>query len=332
MSTFASRDGKRLCSINFDFIGNFHEGLAVVGKSGYGMGFVDRDMKFVIPMIYDKSNEFKDGRAKVMRDGKWMYVDQSGKEVELASPDSSTRYQDVGVYSEGMCKVSTLKLGFIDLAYHSDYSEIAGTWGFVNEAGEEVIAPQYIYAEDFSNGIAIVCKGKWTIDKKWDNEYNTGRYWTDKELWGAIDKSGNVVIPFIFDEIKHFCDTEDVFMVHYGGWTEGHWGVIDNRGNWLAEPVFEDINYEYHDGLFAFYKEDKWSDDVPLGIYDIKQKKVIFEPQFFDVSFCDDGWIEVEVYDEQLGRKVEKFIDRNGNEKFHSIYTSIYDWKKPYKG
>ena len=102
--------------------------------------------------------------------------------------------------------------------------------------------------------------------------------------------------------------------------------------NWLAEPIFEDIDYEYQDGLFAFYAEDKWNgDDVPLGIYDVKQKRVLFEPQFFDVSFREDGWIEVEVFDEELGRRVEKFIDREGNEKFHSIYSSIYSWKKPYE-
>ena len=95
--------------------------------------------------------------------------------------------------------------------------------------------------------------------------------------------------------------------------------------------MFEDIDYEYRDGLFAFYKEDKWGDDAQLGIYDIKQKKVIFEPQFFDVSFRDDGWIEVEVFDAGLGRNVEKFIDRYGNEKFHSIYSSIYGWKTPYE-
>lgn len=120
-------------------------------------------------------------------------------------------------------------------------------------------------------------------------------------------------------------------MVHHGGWKEGHWGVIDNHGNWLAEPVFEDIDYEYHDGLFAFYKEDKWSDDVPLGIYDIKQKKVIFEPQFFDVSFRDDGYIEVEVFDKDLGRRIEKMIDLDGNDRFHSKYTSIYGWKEPFE-
>ncbi len=220
----------------------------------------------------------------------------------------------------------------MDLAYHSDYSEIAGTWGFINEDGAEVIPPQYIYAEDFYGGIAIVCKGKWTIDKKWDNKYNSGRYWTEEELWGAIDKEGNEVIPFMFDEIKSFNDVDDVYIAHYGGWENGHWGVIDKKGQWLADPIFEDIDYNYKDGLFAFYAEDKWNgDDVPLGIYDVNQKKVIFEPQFFDVSFRDDEWIEVEVYDEKLGRRVEKFIDRDGNEKFHSIYSSIYSWKTPYE-
>lgn len=331
VSTFASKDGKRLCSIDFDFIDDFHDGLARVGKSGRGYGFVDKDMNLIIPMIYENADGFQGGRAKVRRGGRWMFVDARGNELAIKPAPPCVEYQDIGKFNEGMCRVSTLKLGFMDLAYHSDYSEIAGTWGFINEAGEEIIAPQYIYAEDFHNGIAIVCKGKWTIDKKWDNRFNTGCYWTEEELWGAIDPEGNEVIPFIFDEIKHFWDIDDVFMVHYGGWADGHWGVIDHRGNWLAEPIFEDIDYEYHDGLFAFYNEDKWNDDVPLGIYDIKQHKVIFEPQFFDVSFRDDGWIEVEVFDEALGRNVEKLIDRDGNEKFHSIYSAICTWKRPYE-
>lgn len=331
VSTFASREGKRLCSISFDYIDDFHEGLAKVAKDGVGYGFVDKDMRFVIPMRYNNAEQFSNGKAKVKRGEQWFYIDKNGKETPIEPTASENKYQDIGEYSEGMCRVSTLKLGFMDLAYHSDYSEIAGTWGFVDENGVEVISPQYIYAQDFSGGIAIVCKGKWTRDKKWDNKYNSGRYWTEEELWGAIDKSGKTVIPFIFDEIKYFSDTEEVFMAHVGGWENGHWGVIDKQGNWLADPIFADIDYEYHDGLFAFYESDKWEDDVPLGIYDVHQKKVLFQPQFFDVSFRDDDWIEVEVYDEQLGRRVEKLIDRNGKEKFHSIYTSIYCWKKPYE-
>lgn len=330
VSTYASRDGRRLTSLDFDYIDNFNEGLACVGLAGRGYGFIDETGKLVIPTIYENADGFKNGRATVKRDGKRYYIDKSGKEIEIAA-HLVRKYQDVGELCEGLCRVSTLKLGFMDLAYHSDYSEIAGTWGYVDESGNEVIPPQYIYANDFEDGIAIICKGEWTIDKKWDNEYNTGRYWTEEELWGAIDKTGKEVIPCIFDEIKYFNDTSEVFMAHYGGWKTGKWGVISRTGEWFVDPIFEDIAYDYKDGLFAFYQDDKWGDDVPLGVYDLNQRKVIFEPQFFDVSFRDDGYIEVEVYDEKLGRRIEKIIDLDGNEAFPSIYSSIYGWREPYE-
>lgn len=329
-STFAKPDGSARFSIDFDYIDSFKEGLARVVKRGAGYGFVDKDMHFVIPMQYDDAEDFHNDRARVKRGDTWLLIDKSGNEIPLKQPGG--KYQEICDFSEGLCRVSTLKLSFMDLAYHSDYEEIAGTWGYIDENGNEVIAPQYIYANDFSGGVAIVCKGEWTIDKKWDNKYKKGCYWTEEELWGGIDRNGNEVIPFIFDEVKFFWDTDEVFMAHYGGWDDGKWGVIDNHGNWLAEPAFEDIDYEYHDGLFAFYQEGKWSgDDVLLGIYDLKQNRVIFEPQFYDVSFHDDGYIEVDVYDQELGRRVEKLIDRNGNEKFHSIYSFLYTWRKPYE-
>ena len=332
VSTYALRDGKRLTSLDFDYIDNFSEGLASVGIAGRGYGFIDETGNLVIPAIYENADSFKNGKATVERDGKRYYVDKNGEEIEFAQ-NLDRKYQVVGKLCEGLCRVSSLKLSFMDLAYHSDYSDIAGIWGYVDESGNEVVPPQYIYADDFEDGIAIVCKGEWTIDKKWDNKYNTGRYWTEEELWGAIDKTGNEVIPCIFDEIKHFWDTTEVFMAHYGGWKTGKWGVISRTGEWLADPIFEDIDYELRDGLFAFYQDDKWSDpdDVPLGVYDLNQRKVIFEPQFFDVSFRDEGYLEVEVYDEKLGRRVEKIIDLEGKEAFPSIYSSIFSWREPYE-
>ena len=180
---------------------------------------------------------------------------------------------------------------------------------------------------------SIVAKGKWTIDPKWDNKYNQGRYWTEEELWGAIDKDGNEVIPFIFDEIKHFFDRSDMFMVHYGGWKDGHWGVVDCKGNWLAEPTFEGFSYETWKDRILFYAEDPdaTGDGLPMGIYDLAQKKVLFEPQFLDVTFRDNGDMEVEVFDEELGRTIEKIIDPSGKERFKSIYSSIYTWHDLYE-
>ncbi len=96
VSSFVSREGKRLCSINFDYIDNFHEGLAKVGKNGHGYGFVDKDMRFVIPMIYSQAEEFNEGKAQVQRKGKWFYVDKDGRETPV---ESKIKYQDVGKFS-----------------------------------------------------------------------------------------------------------------------------------------------------------------------------------------------------------------------------------------
>ena len=332
-SVFASIEGKRLTSLTFDYIDNFKEGLACVAINGHGYGFVDKDMKFVIPMKYNRADHFIEGKAKVQLGDRWLCVDRNGREFEIGSKASQNNYQEVGSFFEGMCRVSTLKLRFMDLAYHSDYEHIAGTWGFVNEAGEEVIPPQYIYANDFENGIAIVAKGKWTIDPKWNNKYNQGRYWTEEELWGAIDKNGNEIIPFVFDEITHFYDRSDIYMVHYGGWKDGKWGVVDCKGNWLAEPIFEGFSYETRDDWILFYGEDSDATDgeIPMGIYDLAQKKVLFEPQFLDVTFLDNGDMKVELFDEELGRTIEKIIDPSGKERFKSIYSSIYAWQDPYE-
>ena len=68
-----------------------------------------------------------------------------------------------------------------------------------------------------------------------------------------------------------------------------------------------------------------------MGIYDLAQKKVLFEPQFLDVTFRDNGGMEVGVFDEELGRTIEKIIDPSGKERFKSIYSSIYTWHDLYE-
>ena len=96
--------------------------------------------------------------------------------------------------SNGRCRVSTMKItGWADLAYYSDNEHYAGLWGFIDELGKEIIEPQYIYAMDFEDGLAVVCKGEW--------KETNGKYWNNGELWGVIDINGKEVIPCQYDEI-----------------------------------------------------------------------------------------------------------------------------------
>ena len=64
-SSFATLDGRRCTSLDFDYIDNFHEGLARVAIIGHGYGFVDPEMNIVIPLIYENAENFSDGKAKV---------------------------------------------------------------------------------------------------------------------------------------------------------------------------------------------------------------------------------------------------------------------------
>lgn len=331
-SVFATVDGRRLTSINFDDINDFKNGIARAWLDGKGYGYVDKNLDFITPVKYSYAKDFMNDNAIAMCDGRWYVLDKSGNETLAGGYAYADTYQETGYFSEGLCKVSTFRLRSMDLAYFSDYRDEAGIWGYINESGEQIIAPQYIYANNFENGVAIVTKGKWTKDPKWNNKCNHDRYWTEYELWGGIDKNGNEVIPFIFDEIKHFFDRNDIYMAHYGGWNEGKWGVIDNKGNWLAPPIFEMIDYCSNNNLIAYYNKDYWEvDDALCGIYDLNEKKIVLEPRFKDIDFLDNGDLCVEVYDKELGGDIEKIIDLTGKERFKSIYTSISTWEQPYR-
>ena len=311
--------------------GKWMEGYTDGICANYHMG----DAQFVLSAVYDKENDayrVHDIDTHIAGICEWNVllsdINLNDEEENSLKKRCIVRDSETGE----KFTVSTFRLRTMDLAYFSDYRDEAGIWGYINESGEQIIAPQYIYANDFENGVAIVAKGKWTKDPKWNNEYNKDRYWTEYEIWGGIDKNGNEVIPFIFDEIKHLFDRKDIYMAHYGGWNDGKWGIIDNNGNWLAPPIFEKIDYCSKDNLIAFYNEDYWEvDDALCGIYDLNEKKVVLAPQFKDVIFLDNGDLCVEVYDEELGRDIEKIIDLTGRERFSSTYTYISTWKHPYE-
>jgi hypothetical protein len=338
-ATFALEDGKRATDKEFCYVDGFEEGLCLVGITGKGFGYIDSKMDFVIPPKYNNAKRFQNGFALVAfwdnekEKNTWIFIDKQGVEYHFEK-----EYAVIENNSDGIFRVSDLDMGgfwgFFSLAFHSDYHSNAGLWGYVDSAGKEIIKPQYIYAFDFENGYARVCKGEWTKDKKWDNEYNTGRYWTETELWGFIDKTGKEVIPCRYDEIKYFYENSKYLQAHIGGWENGKWGIIDYNGNWIVEPIFEDLDYDIStDGCFAFYNEDKWSapDEIPMGIYSIAEQRVIFEPQFLDVDFLDDGFFRVEKYDEKLNRNIQMVIDKTGKPLFDSVYTDLFNRNNYYE-
>lgn len=59
----------------------FEDGMALVIKDNL-YGFVDTTGKVAIPLIYEDAEDFKSGKAKVMKDGEWIFINKKGETIK----------------------------------------------------------------------------------------------------------------------------------------------------------------------------------------------------------------------------------------------------------
>jgi len=111
-----------------------------VNEIARGLSLVEKDGKVIIAIIYDEGMNFVEGRAGVMIDNKWGFIDSVG--TEFVKP----QYSEVYSFNEGMAAVAK-----------------GESWGFIDENGNLVIPMNYTNARCFSGGLAPVCnpKGQW---------------------------------------------------------------------------------------------------------------------------------------------------------------------------
>src|SRR5688500_17725301 len=77
---FVDETGNWVIEPQFDFAGDFVEGLAVVGNDGQ-YGYIDPGGTLVVQPQYDFAADFAFGLAPVVVDGKVGYLDQTGQLV-----------------------------------------------------------------------------------------------------------------------------------------------------------------------------------------------------------------------------------------------------------
>ena len=105
---------------------------------------------------YDELGVFSDGMAAVQKNGKWGYINTTGKEV---IPCQYT-YDTVGAFSGEMAAVQK-----------------NGKWGYINIKGEEAIpvSIEALRANDFANGLAVIISDEnsfYVIDKSGKNVFS----------------------------------------------------------------------------------------------------------------------------------------------------------------
>ena len=139
--SYINNKREELIPLKYDYIGNFHEGLAKVKLNGK-WGYINNKGEEVISPKYDYAGDFHEGLAAVRLNGEWRYINNRGEEV------ISPKYNYVGDFHEGLAVV-----------------ELNGKYGYINNKGEEVISLKYDDAGDFHEGLApVLYKRKEFID------------------------------------------------------------------------------------------------------------------------------------------------------------------------
>lgn len=210
---------------------------------GEKMGIKTIEDEIVIPAIYDFVEPFSGGLFNVTKADTHAYFDSNGK---IVLPFQN-KYDSYGNFTEGLARV-----------------RINEKWGYINKVGQEIIKPQFHFAEEFSNNIAVVRNsddkhgaidktGKLIIDYQFrilTNFENGYARFGDYKTYGLIDKSGKIVVPQEFISI----------------------GSIEN--NKVKVQIKEGENYK--EGILTIGGSIEWNNNLDkVNEFNRKRKKFI---------------------------------------------------------
>jgi len=181
-------------------------------------------------------------------------------------------------------------------------------WGFVDESGDFVIAPQFDACSYFYEEMAVVLvngkygfidtKGDFIIEPQFDNAYRISEGLAAVEVgekWGYIDKDGEFVIEPQFQYGSFFTDGVSVICV------DDKYGIIDKEGNYITPPTYDSIG-EFCNGMARIKMEDRY------GYINTEGEIVIGFRFIYASNMYNDGFAYVVTEDKEYA-----LIDREGN-------------------
>ncbi|UOP04994.1 WG repeat-containing protein [Conchiformibius kuhniae] len=281
------RNGNVVAAPTFDDICGFAKiGLACAIKNGKS-GFINQKGETVIPFVYDDAHSFNEGLAAVAKNDRYGFIDQYGKTV------IPLQYENAGLFALGLANVKR-----------------KGKYGFINRQGKTVLPFIYDDADSFERDIALTrveIKGKPSvINTKGQTIVPPGKYdeipyfyrgmaaARKNGYWGFINGHGDVLIPFIYDDVQYYSDDENRIMVKY----QGKYGMIDRENN-IIIPFEYDSLFNFQEGLAVAFRGEK------AGFIDANNQVVIPFVYEYAESF-DEG----KAFVQQNGRWFG--IDRQG--------------------
>lgn len=270
----------------------------------------------ILDVIFDNIISLKEHYIHVEQAGERFYVDlKSGDKVK--EPISSIPAIPKKM-TEGL--VRTVK---------------NGKYGFVDANGKMVIPAEYDYAKDFNNGVAIVKKDKETFYINKANTFIIPATTSDYSAvygfsegfavannaqykYGFIDKKGNVVIPFTYDDASEF--KNGLARVEQNGKD-----AFINTNNEIVIP-FETYDGVYPsvgaNGLINVKKGNQY------GYADANGKMVIAAQYDFVAPFGTEGLALVGKINQSDNEMKYGWINANGKAIIGLQYNEAYGFNK----
>ena len=208
-----------------------------------------------------------------------------GVEVTIISPP---RYISVGAFQEGFARAST------EWSWGNNFLTDPWAWysaqGFIDETGRDVIPLIFEDVQNFSEGLAgalydglwgfIDTSGEWVIPPTFHevSPFNGGQASVTKSVYyntwlrmGVIDKTGEVIVPFIYRSARFYSEYPNLIIVETAG-GNGRLGVIDREGNEIVAPEFTHIRPISNDLFVGTRNRNNFNG---LGVIDANGNEII---------------------------------------------------------
>jgi hypothetical protein len=229
---YIDKTGRVVVSLQFEAAASFSEGLAAI-KLDKKFGFIDGAGRVVVKPRFDEVRPFQSGRASVKVGA---FHCEWGKTAKSSTPDGDAssasrpirrpcRDGDWGFIDETGAEIVPPSYA-LTWSFNGDYATVrvkqGGRVGVMDRAGQMVIAPDFDWVGDFSEGLATALRA---------------------HKYGYIDTNGKVVIPFQFERAFAFRGGRAAVFQDVGGRS----GFIDKAGT--LTPFDFTMVYEFSEGL-----------------------------------------------------------------------------------
>ena len=166
-----------------------------------------------------------------------IFYNISGQEISEEEYNQSFQeksYQDKISSFPNYKYVSNFKDG-IAVAVKQSGSILTQKYYFIDQSGKSIFDTEYAYAENFSNGAAIV------------------RFPEDKGKFSVIDKAGAVILKTPYSQMGSFSEG----LAPFYNSAKDKWGYLNQDGKVIIKPFFTHARC-FQEGIAAVETKDGW--------------------------------------------------------------------------